>query len=71
MEDLPKQASLKVTIAKWFTPHGIGIDGTGLEPDVKVELPKDITEKDMDRDFGMEKAIEVLQHINSATASKE
>lgn len=70
VEDLPKQASLKVTIAKWFTPHGIGIDGTGLEPDVKVELPKDITEKDMDKDFGMEKAIEVLQHINSATASK-
>ena len=70
VEDLPKQASLKVTIAKWLTPNGVEIDGKGLEPDIKVELPEKITEKDMDKDFGMEKAIEVLKHINSATASR-
>ena len=70
VEDLPKQASLKVTIAKWLTPNGIEIDGKGLEPDVKVELPKVISEANMDKDFAMEKAVEVLQKMSSATASK-
>lgn len=70
VEDLPQKASLKVTIAKWLTPNGIEIDGKGLEPDIVVEFPKDISEDDIDRDFFMEKAIEILKKINSATVSK-
>lgn len=70
VEDLPQKASLKVTIAKWLTPNGTEIDGKGLEPDIKVELPKDISENDIDRDFFMEKAIEVLKKIDSTTVSK-
>lgn len=31
-------AQLKVTESRWFTPKGKNIDGTGIEPDVKVEL---------------------------------
>ena len=27
-----------MTIAKYYTPSGRSIDGTGIEPDVKVEL---------------------------------
>lgn len=29
---------LKLTIARYYTPSGRSIDGTGIEPDVKVEL---------------------------------
>lgn len=69
VENLSGQSSLKITIAKWMTPNGTEIDGKGLEPDIKVELPKDITEKDLDRDFFMEKAIEILKTGNTATAN--
>lgn len=30
--------AVKMTIAKYYTPSGRSIDGTGIEPDVKVEL---------------------------------
>ena len=64
VEDLPKSSSLKVTIAKWLTPNSTEIDGKGLEPDYKVELPKNITEENMDKDFALAKAIEVLNKTN-------
>lgn len=35
--DLPEGSSLKVTIARWFTPDGTSISEGGLEPDVFVE----------------------------------
>lgn len=65
VEDLPGGSSLKITIAKWMTPKGIEINGTGLEPDVKVELPKeeDVKEKDKERDWIMEKGLEVLKSL--------
>ena len=31
--------ALKLTIAKYYTPSGVSIDGKGIEPDVLVELP--------------------------------
>lgn len=40
LQELPNGGSIKVTIAKWFTPLGTGIDGTGIEPDLAVELPE-------------------------------
>ena len=51
--------SLKVTIAKWFTPKGISISDSGLEPDVKVDL----TAKDFEakKDPQMDKAVEILK----------
>ncbi|MDP3769632.1 MAG: S41 family peptidase [bacterium] len=64
VDDLAKQSSLKITIAKWLTPKGIEIDGKGLEPDIIVEIPSDLKEEDMDRDFVMEKAIQVLRTMN-------
>jgi carboxyl-terminal processing protease len=36
--DLDNGSSLKVTIAKWYTPSGIRIQDTGITPDIKVEL---------------------------------
>ncbi len=47
---------LKLTIAKYYTPNGRCIDGTGIEPDVTVELPADAT-----TDVQMEKALEVIK----------
>lgn len=58
---LPQAASLKVTIAKWLTPKGTEIDGKGLEPDVKVELPEKPKEGEETKDLVLEKAVEVIK----------
>ena len=38
---LSDQSSLRVTIAHWFTPLDRGINGAGIEPDIKVERTVD------------------------------
>lgn len=57
---LPKGAAVKITIAKWFTPSGKGIDGEGISPDVEVEL----TDEDFDarRDPQLDKALEIFKN---------
>ncbi len=35
--DLPDGSSLKVTIARWFTPDGTSISIKGLDPDIEIE----------------------------------
>ena len=47
---------LKLTIAKYLTPCGRSIDGTGIDPDVEVDLPEDTA-----NDVQLEKAKEILQ----------
>lgn len=51
--------SLKVTIARWFTPAGRNIDKEGIKPDQQIKL----TEKDVNakRDPQKNKAIEFLK----------
>ena len=61
--NLPKNSSLKVTIAKWLTPKGTEINGKGLEPDVVVEIPENPKEGEEDRDWIMEKGVEVLKGL--------
>ncbi|MEK7074515.1 MAG: S41 family peptidase, partial [Patescibacteria group bacterium] len=68
VEDLPGSSSLKITIAKWLTPNGIEIDGKGLDPDIIVKLPEQPNESDLDKDLIMEKAVEALKKMDSATA---
>ncbi len=59
LQSLKGDTEIKVTIAKWFTPLRRGIDKTGLEPDIKVELTADdITNK---RDPQMDKALDLLK----------
>ena len=48
--------AVKLTIAKYYTPSGRSIDGTGIEPDVVVEIPQGATS-----DVQMEKAEEILR----------
>lgn len=62
VQNLSGGSSLKLTIAKWLTPKGEEINGKGLEPDFKVELPS-TEEQDPKKDFILEKGIEVLNSL--------
>lgn len=55
-EDLGNGSGLHVTIAKWLTPKGTWVNGTGLKPDISVSLDA----KDPSRDTQLEKAVEEL-----------
>lgn len=48
----------KITVAKWYTPSGKGIDKEGINPDVEVVL----TDEDFnqDKDPQLEKSLEIL-----------
>jgi carboxyl-terminal processing protease len=63
--DLDKGSSLKVTVARWFTPAGVNIQKQGIEPDIKVELTddqkKNIIFGDTDKDPQLQKALDVLK----------
>jgi carboxyl-terminal processing protease len=52
------QGSIRVTIAKWFTPNETQIHGIGLEPDFIVEFTLEDAEAGIDPQ--LEKAIELL-----------
>lgn len=57
-------ASLKVTIAKWFTPNGVNISEQGITPDVEVHATTSMKLKDGTiRDMQLEKAIEVVKKM--------
>ncbi len=58
--ELSGGAQLKVTIARWYTPKGVNIDKTGLEPDEKVDLTaEDVT---AGRDPQKDRALQELQN---------
>lgn len=58
--DLENGGSIKVTVAKWFTPLGSGIDHKGIDPDVLVELPDNTAMSVSDPQIT--KAIELLEN---------
>ena len=54
---------MKVTVSKYYTPNGINIHGTGIEPDVKVELDKDALKDgkfERKEDNQLDKALDVV-----------
>ncbi|MEK7640216.1 MAG: S41 family peptidase [Patescibacteria group bacterium] len=57
LEPLPDGSQLKLTIAKWFTPLGRTIDGSGITPDVVVEDP---TQAGDDNDTQLQRALKLL-----------
>lgn len=57
--DLKDGSEVKVTIAKWFTPKGRGIDKTGIEPDIKVEINDDDIKNN--RDPQLDRAMEEVK----------
>lgn len=52
-DDLGNGAGLHITIAKWFTPNGTWVNGSGLKPDIEVKLD----DKDPSHDTQLEKAV--------------
>lgn len=59
LESFPDGSSLRLTIAKWYTPKRRKIDGEGLEPDFVVERTEEDFEKG--RDPQLTKALELLK----------
>ncbi|MFH1173160.1 MAG: S41 family peptidase [bacterium] len=51
-------SSVKITVAKWFTPKGRSIDQAGIKPDITIELTRD--DYDNNRDPQLDKAEELL-----------
>ncbi|WP_293719029.1 S41 family peptidase [uncultured Phascolarctobacterium sp.] len=55
---LPQNTGLKLTTAKYYTPSGRSINGTGITPDEVVELPEQAT-----RDIQLETAENYLRNL--------
>lgn len=53
-------AAIKLTIAKYYTPGGRSINGVGIEPDVKVDLPEKMDGTEM-KDTQLDKALEIVK----------
>lgn len=60
LTQLKDGSSIKLTIAKWFTPNGRSIEDEGITPDVVVEM----NEEDYDQfnDPQLKKAVEILNN---------
>jgi carboxyl-terminal processing protease len=48
--------AVKLTIAKYYTPSGRSIDGTGITPDIEINLDENATS-----DTQLNKALEILK----------
>lgn len=58
VDSFPDGSSIRITIAKWFTPDGRDIDEIGLVPDVIVE----ITDEDIENEYDSQKE-EAVQYL--------
>lgn len=58
--DLSDGSSVHVTSARWLTPSGTALDGTGLEPDIIVEITQEAIDNGRDEVLG--RAVEFLQN---------
>lgn len=60
-------SAVKTTTAKYYTPNGRCIHGTGIEPDVEVELTEGLEQKavlEHEEDNQLQKAIETVKGID-------
>jgi len=50
LEPLVGGSSLRISVAKWYTPDGISIDGNGLRPDIRIaDDPKTTIDEPLER----------------------
>lgn len=69
LESFYNGSSLKVTIAKWYTPNGVNISATGIAPTVELKLdPKDPASSSWElgtpgKDPQLDKALEVVNGL--------
>lgn len=61
IRNLSDGASLKITIAKWFTPKDMSISDHGIMPDIEVELTED--DFKAEKDPQLDKAKELIQNL--------
>ena len=57
-------AGLKVTVEEYYTPNRTKINGVGIEPNEKIELPETVSNHllvQRDQDTQLQKAIEILK----------
>ena len=59
--DLEQKTAVKLTIAKYYTPSGRSIHGTGLEPDIQIEWTGDGPAGEIATDLQLKKALEIIQ----------
>lgn len=59
LQGLQGNSEIKITVAKWYTPKGRGIDKKGLDPDITVTLTPDNLKNNQDPQ--MDKALELLK----------
>jgi len=59
--DFDDGSSLKVTIAKWYTPSGVRIQDTGIKPDIDVDLTAD--DFTSGKDPQLDRALQEIQKI--------
>ena len=68
---LSNGAGLNITIRRWYTPDGNAIEGVGLDPDVEVEYPAVVDERDVDFvDPQLDAAIKQLDFQTRVTTSR-
>lgn len=61
LNDLGDGSSLRLTIAKWYTPSDRSINDTGITPDITVSMEP--TEIDTENDVQLEAAIDYLLNL--------
>lgn len=59
LQPLSDGSSLRITIAKWFTPNNVNVNETGITPDIEVKISEE-NQKDK-KDPQLDKAIEILK----------
>lgn len=59
LNNLRDGSSVKLTIAKWFTPNGNTIEGDGITPDIVVEMSED--DYNNYRDPQVDRAIDIIR----------
>lgn len=57
------EGGLKVTTSKYYTPDGENIHGTGIAPEITVEIPQEILQAEYSREIDpqFQKALEVIR----------
>lgn len=61
---LENEGGVSITTSKYYTASGIEIHGNGIEPDIKIELPKDVSTDlyiDDEADAQLKEAIKVIK----------
>ena len=61
VENLIDGSSLRITVAKWYTPNNVNISEVGIVPDIEVE--RTIEDMEADRDPQLDAALDYLKNL--------